>query len=426
MRVAKNNTAFRVMITSQFVNNLGSSFFNIVFLVYAATLPNKTLSVTLVAFTEMLPTLFSIIVGNFADKTKHHLRSWRIARLSQSIIFLIITVILIFFDGQFWSFLILLLLVFVSSVVGSYSNLLMKPVSRFILSDSDLQEAMSLEQTVSVAVNLIGGFSGVALLGILHQNYAGFSLINAGMFVIAWSIMALNHRQFLEAEQHIEAETKPNTNTSIFSDLKSTFIYVYKDHLFFQILLLATAINFVGTSFNGVFNLTLLHNKSLLIGNFGTTVAIFGAISSIGLLTGSLITNDFFKKLTTKQLIGISGIGIVLIAAVPLFYPNGVLWMLIIFLFSYIEAKINPKLGAILMKRIDRNRLAGVSGLINTFVMSATPLGQIIFLGTANIYSPNISWFFMGFVASLITIYTILTRQQDMELVEKTRESAIL
>ena len=246
------------------------------------------------------------------------------------------------------------------------------------------------------------------------------------MFVIAWSIMALNHRQFLEAEQHIEAETKPNTNTSIFSDLKSTFIYVYKDHLFFQILLLATAINFVGTSFNGVFNLTLLHNKSLLIGNFGTTVAIFGAISSIGLLTGSLITNDFFKKLTTKQLIGISGIGIVLIAAVPLFYPNGVLWMLIIFLFSYIEAKINPKLGAILMKRIDHNRLAGVSGLINTFVMSATPLGQIIFFGTANIYSPNISWFFMGFVASLITIYTILTRQQDMELVEKTRESAIL
>lgn len=196
--------------------------------------------------------------------------------------------------------------------------------------------------------------------------------------------------------------------------------------MFFQILLLATAINFVGTSFNGVFNLTLLHNKSLLIGNFGTTVAIFGAISSIGLLTGSLITNDFFKKLTTKQLIGISGIGIVLIAAVPLFYPNGVLWMLIIFLFSYIEAKINPKLGAILMKRIDHNRLAGVSGLINTFVMSATPLGQIIFLGTANIYSPNISWFFMVFVASLITIYTILTRQQDMELVEKTRESAIL
>lgn len=44
MRVAKNNTAFRVMITSQFVNNLGSNFFNIVFLVYAATLPNKTLS----------------------------------------------------------------------------------------------------------------------------------------------------------------------------------------------------------------------------------------------------------------------------------------------------------------------------------------------------------------------------------------------
>lgn len=422
MHVAKKNVAFRVMIISQLINNLGSSFFNIVFLVYAATLPNKNWAVTLVAFTEILPSLLSIVAGNLADKTKNHLRAWAMSRITQTLIFLAITVILIFFGGQFWSFLILLLLVFTSDVIGSYSNLLMKPVSRFILTDSDMHEAMSLEQAIGITVNLIGGFSGVAFLGLLHQNYAIFSFTNASLFIIAWIIMALNQKQFTEAEEKIESTLNSTTKTSFLSDLKSTFSYVYKDHLFFQMILLATAVNFVGSSFNGIFNLTLLHNSSLIIDNFGTTVAIFGGISSIGMLIGSLITNDFFKKFTTKQLVGISCVGIVLTASVPNIYPNGSLWMLVIFLFSYIEAKINPKLGAIIMNRIDDSRLASVSGLINTFAMSTAPMGQLIFLGVANIYSPNIAWIFMGLFALAITVYTILTRKQDMELVEKSQK----
>lgn len=420
MHVAKTNIAFRIMIISQFINNIGSSFFNIVFLVYAASLPNKTLAVTLVAFTEMLPALLSVIAGNLADKTKNHLRAWTFARLSQASVFFIITIIMILFANQFISFLVLLLLVFIADVIGSYSNLLMKPVSRYILTDNDMQDAMSLEQAISITVSLIGGFAGVALLGFLKQDYAVFSLINALMFIAAWLIMFLNHRHFKAAEQYIEATTNADISTSLLSDLKSTLVYVYKDRLFFQMLLLATAINFIGTSFNGVLNLTLLRNQTLIIGNFGTTVAMFGAVSSVGLLLGSLITNDFLKNITTKQLVGYASIGIVLIAAVPIFYPNTILWLGIIFIFSYIEAKINPRFGAILMKRIDRKRLAGVSGLINTGAMSTTPIGQSLFLGAANFYSPNIAWLLMSLFAILIGVYTVMTYKQDIEAVDKT------
>ena len=141
MHIAKNNIAFRVMIIAQFFNNIGSSFFNIVFLVYAATLPNKTFTVTLVAVAEFLPSLLSVFLGNFADKTSNHLRAWAISRLTQAAIFLGVTVILWRFGGRLDSFFGLVILIFIVDIIGIYSNLLMKPVSRYILADHEIHDA---------------------------------------------------------------------------------------------------------------------------------------------------------------------------------------------------------------------------------------------------------------------------------------------
>ncbi|MDI6552961.1 MFS transporter [Leuconostoc falkenbergense] len=426
MQVFKVNKAFRVMIIAQFFNNIGSSFFNIVFLIYAATLPNKTLAVTLVAFAEFFPSLLSVVMGNLADKTKNHLRAWSFARLSQAGIFLIVTVILTLWHGRFDSFIVLLILIFFADTIGSYSNLLMTPVSRYILSDDQLQNAMGLEQAVSITVSLIGGFAGVGLLGLLHQDYAAFSLINAFMFIVAWLIMTVNRHHFKQAEAHIETTQRPKSTQPMWHDLKTTFSYVYQDKLFFQLMLLATAVNFIGTSLNGVFNVTLLHEKTLLIGSFGTTVAMFGAIFSTGMLLGSLLPIPFLSHLTTKQLLAVALTGVLGLELVPIIYPNGSVWMIISFVVAYFNAQVNPKFGAILMKRIDQNKLASVSGLLNTFALSSAPIGQFLFLGIANLISPNISWLIMAIVTLMTVVYIILTRQHDIEKVEKTGETAIL
>ena len=100
--------------------------------------------------------------------------------------------------------------------------------------------------------------------------------------------------------------------------------------------------------------------------------------------------------------------------------------MIISFVVAYFNAQVNPKFGAILMKRIDQNKLASVSGLLNTFALSSAPVGQLLFLGIANLISPNISWLIMAIVTLMTVVYIILTRQHDIEKVEKTTETAIL
>lgn len=80
MTLLKSNRAFRIMITAQLFNNLGTSLFNIVFLMIAASRPHATLAVTAVAFITFLPDLFAILLGNLADKTHDHLLAWSITR----------------------------------------------------------------------------------------------------------------------------------------------------------------------------------------------------------------------------------------------------------------------------------------------------------------------------------------------------------
>lgn len=418
MLLIRKNIAFRVMIIAQFFNNLGSSLFTIIFLVYAATLPYAKVAVTLVALVTFLPNLLSILLGNLADKTHNHLHAWSIVRLTQAILFLMISGLLLDNANNLTTFCALLVLIVANDALGIYSNLLMKPISRFILPQSDMQEAMSFEQAIGITVTMIGGFFGVSLLELLHHDYTVIALINSVTFMISWLIMVTHHKYFSNAQQEITTTHINRSQTTLFADFKATFISVYADHLFFQLILLAASVNFVTTSLSGLFNLTLLQTHSLTIGSFGMTIAIFGTVETFTMLLGSFVTHDIFQHLTTKQLIGLTCGLLALMGLVPTIWPSSIPWLILLTCISYIAAKINPRIGAIMMKRVPGNQLASVGGLINTLVLAIAPLGQLLFLGLANIFSPSVAWLTMSLFLLLIITYTVYTRKCDLERVE--------
>ena len=418
MTLLKSNRAFRIMITAQLFNNLGTSLFNIVFLMIAASRPHATLAVTAVAFITFLPDLFAILLGNLADKTHDHLRAWSITRRTQATIFLVMSGLLFAYETRTVTFIVLLGLIFINDILGLYSNLLMAPISRYILAQKDMQTAMSLEQAVSITMAMVGGFFGAGLFSLLNNNAAVFSLINALLFIIAWLVMTTHQSYFTEAQQQISQNLAHHPRTTLFSDFNITFISVYRDHLFFQLIVLAAAVNFVSTSLAGLFNLTLLQMHQLMIGNFGTTVAIFGAVETVSMLLGSIVVRDIFQHMTTKQLIGTACGLLLLLGLVPSIWPNRLVWLLLIAGIGYVSAKINPRIGAIMMQRVAPDRLASVGGLINTLVLATAPLGQLLFLSLANVITPSFAWLTMSTLLFIIVSYTIYTRHRDLERVE--------
>ncbi|WP_261656577.1 MFS transporter [Leuconostoc holzapfelii] len=418
MILLKKNLAFRTMILAQLFNNLGTSLFNIVFLMIAASRPHAKLAVTVVAFTTFLPNLFAILLGNLADKTHNHLRAWSITRLTQATIFLGIASLLFAYEKQTVTFIMLLFLIFINDILGLYSSLLMDPITRYILAQKDMQTAMSLEQAVSITMTMIGGFFGAGLFSLLNNNAATFSLINALFFIVAWLVMTAHQQYFIKPQQQISQHLANRSRNTLFSDFNATFTLVYRDRLFFQLIVLAAAVNFVSTSLAGLFNLTLLQIHQLLIGNFGTTVAVFGAVETVSMLLGSIVIHDIFQHLTTKQLIGTACGLLLLLGLVPSIWPNRLVWLCLISGIGYVSAKINPRLGAIMMQRVAPDRLASVGGLINTLVLATAPLGQLLFLSLANIITPSFAWLTMSALLFIIVSYTIYTRHCDLERVE--------
>ena len=70
MKLLLRNQAYRVLSLSRFFNAFGASIFNLVFVVYASTLPEASVAVAVANVVMMLPTLFTVFVGIRADYTK--------------------------------------------------------------------------------------------------------------------------------------------------------------------------------------------------------------------------------------------------------------------------------------------------------------------------------------------------------------------
>ena len=71
MQLALRNKLFSFISLSRIFNTLGASIFNIVFVVFASSMPNPKFAIAVANFIVLVPTFFTIFVGIKADKTIH-------------------------------------------------------------------------------------------------------------------------------------------------------------------------------------------------------------------------------------------------------------------------------------------------------------------------------------------------------------------
>jgi len=78
MNLFLKNRVFRWLTISDFLNNSGASIYNIVFIIFAATLPNPKFMVFVANAIMLIPIFFQISVGIKADKTEKKVK-WTIS-----------------------------------------------------------------------------------------------------------------------------------------------------------------------------------------------------------------------------------------------------------------------------------------------------------------------------------------------------------
>lgn len=397
------NRGYRALINASLLNGIGNALYNIVFVIYASTLPFKTLAVSLASFATLIPTLLMLVTGFWADRAAQKTGRMIIARVLQFGLFLLLA-LLIQQPGSLLIFLILLAINVVSDILGQYANSLELPIFRDLIADTELNSAMGFQSATQTTIALVFQGVGAWAIVLLQHNFALFGVINAVTFLAAALVIA-QHRQLLRSAEPKPSTARAQTFHASWQVLRET---VRTSPFIGLSLILAFLANGLATSIDGLQNVTLLRQPHYWLGNYGNTIALLSIVFSLGLITGALFSQDFCQHLSLLTLISLVLLGAVLLGVS--FLLNWGIWAALVlnFAMAYLLGKINPRFSSIMLLTVDADHLGAAMGAMVTVVMLGAPLGQAVFLGIANAAGPALSWAIFALGSGLVSIVALV------------------
>lgn len=389
------NRGYRAILNASLLSGIGDSLYNIVFIIYAATMPFKSLAVTLAAMATSVPTMLSLLTGSLADRT--HAKTWHMVatRLGQMLLFLSLAV-MILLPASFPLFLSLLLINIVSDSLGQYGNGLTLPLLHRLIPAKELNTALSFQSATSSTVQLVFQGLGASLIVLLNHNYALFGLLNALTFLLAAMTLVFRKKQLKQAEPPVTT----GKSQPVIGNIRAVLKFLAGNQFLFAVILFAMLVNTLGSSVDGLMNITLVQEPDLWLSDFGTTVAIINVVFSVGLIFGALFAKDGLQRLSTFKLLSLLMAAIVGLSSSFFLLHSIVAALGFSFMTAYLMGKINPRLATVMMRQVPEQQMGTTAGVVNLAALIGMPVGQVIFFTIANLASAHVSWIVMAGLAT--------------------------
>lgn len=415
MKLLLRNQAYRVLSLSRFFNAFGASIFNLVFVVYASTLPEASVAVAMANVVMMLPTLFTVFVGIRADYTRDKVKWMTYVGLFQAVLFFLAA--LVVQQASFFAFSTLCLINVLSDVASDFAGGLRMPLVKEKVAESDLMEAYSFSQFITY-ISAIGGQAfGVWLLGVSTQNFSLVAGINAIFFLVSALILFLGRAELSLSTPLVDSKSLKSEKLSI----KDQFLTIYRNLrlVFFKsgqknfgfMLFAVLLINALGGALGGIYNIFFLSHSLL---NFSYTEALF--ISQFGALVAVIISsltgNDYFGKQSLPRLMMWAAVGLSLVGLANVF-NQVVFGLLFLFLTLYVSGKVSPKISAMLMKNLAPEVLARTSNFLGLLFTLSIPVGTACFSLVA-VWDIQLTWILFVGLSLIAILLTSLNLKNEI------------
>ena len=415
MKLLLRNQAYRVLSLSRFFNAFGASIFNLVFVVYASTLPEASVAVAMANVVMMLPTLFTVFVGIRADYTKDKIKWMTYVGLFQAVLFFLAA--LVVQQASFFAFSTLCLINVISDVASDFAGGLRMPLVKEKVAEQDLMEAYSFSQFITY-ISAIGGQAfGVWLLGVSTQNFSLVAGINAIFFLVSALILFLGRAELSLSTPLGDSKSLKNEKLSI----KDQFLTIYRNlrlvflksgqknfgFMLFAVLL----INALGGALGSIYNIFFLSHSLL---DFSYTEALFinQVCALLAIIISSLTGNDYFGKQSLPRLMMWATVGLTLIGLANVF-NQVVLGLLFLFLTLYVSGKVQPKISAMLMKNLAPEVLARTSNFLGFLFTLSIPVGTACFSLVA-VWNIQLTWMLFVGLSLLAILLTVINLKNDI------------
>ncbi|KIU24926.1 hypothetical protein [Weissella cibaria] len=386
------NQQFRTIAVSRAFQAFGATLFTYAFLVYAAELPHAKLAVSVISVVLALPSMLQFFFGAVAGRVAKRIQWILTTRLIEIAGYVVIAVVFATTTPGWLPLLIILPFLVLSDVISNVAGLVLQPLIKHLVVDEHLEAANGYMMAINNTLAMVGGVIGVSLLALVHHNFTIFALLNGGFFLLSWVNLFIGRRQLLVTDRQFSALVKP-ADTHLRAMMVAGFAVVKQDAMMVYIISMAGLVNLLGNAAQGLLQLSVLANKQMWHGGYGTTLALIDAGIGVGIVAGSSLFNGYLHKIKLPSLVNVVLMMMVINALAVLFLPRFGLLIVINFLLGFAMGKLNPKYGALVTRIVPEEHLTTVAGLLGTFEMIGVPLGQVVFLGIANIFSTTIAWY---------------------------------
>ncbi|WEV36888.1 MFS transporter [Lactobacillus sp. ESL0677] len=413
MDIFLKNKNYRKFTIASWLSSAGNILFYLALMTYASKLKNYALALSLISIMEAVPDLLQSIGGYFADRTKNKFQVIIRLAIIRFILYMIVGALFVT-NIAGWNLILLVIAInFISDVSGMYSSGLQTPLIVGLVGEKEVSVAEGFTGGVSQLISMGAQFVGSALL--LFMSYSSLAIVNALTFLVAGLIYANIAKNIAKTPAKDELQTVNDQN--FLATFKSSFNQAKQAHGLLTIVIVVALLNGVLSALEPLISISFAANKNMLIGTFSFTIAIFGAVVSIGTALGSAIGTKLLKDTSLFIIILLDTIsGILMLGSMLM--QNSIACFIFGAILGFFAGTASPKLYQWLVQSVDRKILASTMGALSTILVIAGPLTNAIFssiAGTAGLNYALIGLIALSAITFLITLIVMFKTRNNKQ-----------
>ena len=411
MNIFLKNKLYRLFAISSAFGNAGRTLFDIAFIIYATSLPNPELAVSIVSIATTLPYIISFILGYFADQTKDKYNRILSTRFYQFLLFSLFASVCIY-GVQWWIFIVLVFVNVVADILGGYNSYLSMSINIRLVRKEQLSEALAFISSINNTISLGGKAVGVFVLGILSYNYSYFGMLNAVLFLIAFLILA-KYKNAMKAEiGSFKVKNTEKVSTKIFlKDTIENFKILREIKKIYNFVILFLGMNFYSSAMFALLLVILVKNDSLLFGNVAYTITLLEIVEVLSTIAGGVYQISFYKNMSLKNNAILEIILFIMYVGNLLLLQNKFILVILTIVIGYFAGISNPKLDALILQSVPEEKQTSIYSIFSTIITISVPIGTTVILFFANAISSSFALYSLLLLLIIVLMYSFKVKE---------------
>ena len=411
MNIFLKNKLYRLFTISLAFGNAGRTLFDIAFIIFATSLPNPELAVSIVSIATTLPYVISFILGYFADQTKDKYNIILSTRFYQFLLFSLFALVCIY-GVQWWIFIVLVFVNVVADILGGYNSYLSMSINTRLVRKEQLSEALAFISSVNNTISLGGKAAGVFILGLLSYNYSYFGMLNAVLFLIAFLILA-KYKNAMKAEiGSFKVKNTEKVSTKRFlKDTIENFKILREIKKIYNFVILFLGMNFYSSAMFALLLVILVKNDSLLFGNVAYTITLLEIVEVVSTIIGGIYQISFYKNMSLRNNAILEIILFIMYVGNLLLLQNKFILVILTVIIGYFAGISNPKLDALILQSVPEEKQTSIYSIFSTIITISVPIGTTVILFFANAIGASFALYSLLILLILVLVYSFRVKE---------------